>query len=246
MDSVHGAPSQEGDSMTPLIKELVALDAEVAMLHTWFDLGQLQRFEFRWGDLPGARLPFEHCAICCRDKNGSKLLILASQADDTAILLCSFKLLPDHYRKSPMFAVVMDAEKGGCYIAGVEGENEVSKEQAAPIVGVLAEFLKAVHPIGYRAAAKPNSLTNQRRAARGKAPLIYDWHTVTIEPATPKGEVLGGTHASPRQHERRGHWRNLADGRRVWVRHCIVGNAALGTIFKDYEVKKSGKDSPCP
>ena len=36
---------------------------------------------------------------------------------------------------------------------------------------------------------------------------------------------LGGTHASPRWHIRRGHWRQLADGRRVFVRECEVGDA---------------------
>ena len=36
----------------------------------------------------------------------------------------------------------------------------------------------------------------------------------------------GGTHASPRPHDRRGHRRHLSDGRAVWVRSCHVGETA--------------------
>ena len=121
---------------------------------------------------------------------------------------------------------------------------EMTKARAAPIVGVLAEFLKGANPTGYRATEKANSITNKRRAAKGKAPLIYDWHTVVIEPGRPGGECLGGTHASPRQHERRGHWRTCANGKRVWVRHCTVGDASLGTVFKDYKVGDGGTAIP--
>jgi hypothetical protein len=33
-----------------------------------------------------------------------------------------------------------------------------------------------------------------------------------------------------------GHWRNLADGRRVFVRECEVGDRSRGGVVKDYEV----------
>ena len=61
---------------------------------------------------------------------------------------------------------------------------------------------------------------------------------VSVDPSRvqPKLSSLGGTHASPRWHIRRGHWRNLADGRRVFVRECQVGDMARGGVVKDYEV----------
>ena len=46
----------------------------------------------------------------------------------------------------------------------------------------------------------------------------------------------GGTHASPRWHVRRGHWRTLVGGRRVFVQPCEVGDRARGGIVKDYAV----------
>ena len=65
------------------------------------------------------------------------------------------------------------------------------------------------------------------------------WHQVSIDPdrlraATPP---QGGNHASPRWHIRRGHWRQLPDGRRVFVRQCEVGDPVRGGVVKDYTVE---------
>lgn len=225
--------------MTPLVRELASLDPEVSLSCIWFDMGRLPRFTFAWSELPGSRMPFETCAIVGRDGNGDKFLVWAQQVEESTILLSAWALLADRYTRTPLFAVVM--AEGGCHIANVEGEAEITKEHAAPIVGILAEFLRSANPTGYRAAAKPNSVTNKRRAVKGKPPLIYDWHTVEIVPPKPKGECLGGTHASPRQHERRGHWRTCANGTRVWVRSCTVGDASRGTVFKDYTVGEAAR-----
>ena len=54
-----------------------------------------------------------------------------------------------------------------------------------------------------------------------------------VRAATPQ---TGGSHASPRWHIRRGHWRSLADSRRVFVRACEVGDATRGGVVKDYQV----------
>lgn len=49
--------------------------------------------------------------------------------------------------------------------------------------------------------------------------------------------LRGGTHASPRWHIRRGHWRTLANGRRVFVRECEVGDQTRGAVVKDYRLE---------
>ena len=61
---------------------------------------------------------------------------------------------------------------------------------------------------------------------------------VSVDPAKvkPKSPSRGGTHASPRWHIRRGHWRTLVNGRRVFVREAQVGGMARGGVVKDYEV----------
>lgn len=51
------------------------------------------------------------------------------------------------------------------------------------------------------------------------------------------GVIVIGGHASPREHLRRGHIRNLQDGRKIWVNSCVVGAAANGRIDKTYVIK---------
>ena len=86
----------------------------------------------------------------------------------------------------------------------------------------------------------------ERKASVGHAerrkyarPGVTGWiyRVIDIEPALHRQRAAwGGTHASPCWHVRRGHWRNLPDGRRTFVRECEVGNPAMGGIVKDYRV----------
>lgn len=220
--------------MTPLIKSLVSLTEE-AVEYVWFDMGDLARYSINWKNISSIDMPFEKTAICGRDRFGDRFIVLVDKIDDIMMLVAAWALLKTHFTKTPLFAAVIDPERGGVHIAQVDGEQEVTSETAAPILGVVAEFLQKANPTGYKATAK-NSYINQKRAKKGKPPLIYDWHTVKIEPPKQKENSMGGTHASPRQHQRRGHWRNHQNGKRIWVRDCLVGDASKGAIFKDYEV----------
>jgi hypothetical protein len=76
----------------------------------------------------------------------------------------------------------------------------------------------------------------EKKIRQSKVPT-YDWTTVVIEPRRPRPEDQGGTHASPRWHERRGHWRTLKSGKQVWVKNCAVGDKAKGAVFHDYQIK---------
>ena len=64
----------------------------------------------------------------------------------------------------------------------------------------------------------------------------YDWRTVFIKTAAERSEHKGGTHASPRLHDRRGHLRRLRNGKNVWVKPHKVGRAELGSVFHDYQI----------
>jgi hypothetical protein len=81
-----------------------------------------------------------------------------------------------------------------------------------------------------------NAGNNAKRVRKGKAPL-YEWTTVQIErkapelPAAPKG----GTHASPRLHQRRGHWVTSKLGKRFWRSETVVGKPENGMVFHDYK-----------
>jgi hypothetical protein len=66
------------------------------------------------------------------------------------------------------------------------------------------------------------------------------WRQVTIDGAKLRAAPeQGGSHVTPRWHIRRGHWRQLGDGRRVFVRQCEVGDPSRGGIVKDYAVEAS-------
>jgi hypothetical protein len=89
----------------------------------------------------------------------------------------------------------------------------------------------------YRPTALGN---NAKRIRKGKSPL-FEWRTVTLErkrhglPSAPKG----GTHASPRLHQRRGHWSVSKLGKKYWRRETVVGNPDNGMLFHDYTNKEN-------
>jgi hypothetical protein len=137
--------------------------------------------------------------------------------------------------RSPLMLYAVD---GRMVRYGPVDEGETIKEdEAQMILGFVSAWLASLNRRGEAyVPSVAKTFTNQRKIAQGKTPT-YDWHTVAIEPAQAKRESQGGTHASPRAHDRRGHLRRLRSGKIVWVRDCRVGNAALGAVFKDYEVK---------
>ena len=74
----------------------------------------------------------------------------------------------------------------------------------------------------------PESL-NKKRIAKGKSP-IPAYHVVKIDMKDSSGRSIGGTHASPRPHYRRGHIRLLPNENRTWVQACLVAPARGDTI----------------
>ena len=83
---------------------------------------------------------------------------------------------------------------------------------------------------------EPPKFINAKRKKKGKLPL-FSYHTLHIgKPRSGKSGDPIGTHNSPRLHFRRGHIRKLADGRRIWVNACLVGDKTKGIVQKDYIV----------
>lgn len=84
---------------------------------------------------------------------------------------------------------------------------------------------------------EPSDKQIKAASKRRNAPFHSYW---TLDCALPSSSVearsLGGTHATPRLHMRRGHVRRLPTGKTTWVRQCAVGNANLGAVSKDYAV----------
>ncbi|MFJ1292535.1 hypothetical protein ACEPPZ_10675 [Paracoccus yeei] len=114
------------------------------------------------------------------------------------------------------------------------GLAEQSGQAAAAIVWRGLAILASAASVHERQIAPIRRKPFARDGVRG-----WTWHQVAIDPALLRAasEPLGGSHASPRWHLRRGHWRQLPDGRRIFVRQCEVGDPARGGVVKDYAVE---------
>jgi hypothetical protein len=82
----------------------------------------------------------------------------------------------------------------------------------------------------------PDPAFVKARKRRGKEP-VYSYKVLHIETplSSTAGASIGGTHASPRIHLRRGHIRRLPS-HTVWVNACVVGNKERGILAKDYSL----------
>jgi len=102
---------------------------------------------------------------------------------------------------------------------------------------VLLSFLAALNcsNIQQKEQIAPIKL-NKKRSANSKVPFFdYKVLTINTKEASPTKNGITGTHASPRQHLRRGHIRRLKN-KHVWVNSCVVGDATKGMVKKDYNI----------
>jgi len=99
-------------------------------------------------------------------------------------------------------------------------------------IGIGSESQRTAHK------CVPNP-KNQQRIKRGKKPL-FEWETIVIQPKVKTHLVnLGGTHASPKPHDRRGHQRKHRSGKIVYVRPCTINKHKIpteGFVHHDYKV----------
>jgi hypothetical protein len=116
-------------------------------------------------------------------------------------------------------------------------------------ISLIADSRVTVLPV------KADAKLQQARVKRGKAPIPPYWKieppkpTVLVPNADPSApsKPKGGTHASPRPHDRRGHPRHLSGDRVVWVRaskvKALIPHLTRGRSF--YEIKlKDPPDEP--
>lgn len=232
--------------MTPLIREMVSINPEASTDYMWFDATEVANNPavHPTDEVLSLPMPFPLCAIAIRIDAGKKLLLLV-QDRLGARGITGWTFMGKEAKQLPAF--VYDLEEpldadGTLQVKKIEGgDSQLTHEAVQSTVSVFCEYLRSIHspaPIpGYTPVDK-QKFVNKKRIAKGKAP-IYEWHTVVIEPPKPKVEPKGGTHASPRLHDRRGHYRKLRNGKLAWVKACKVGNAAKGTVFKDYTWKSN-------
>ena len=222
--------------MTPLIQEMVAFNPEKAVDHHWFDMSPAYRAEQNIsGEVLSRPLPFPDVALVCAYE-GKKALIFVTRSGS----LTGVAGLQWDNRKTydiPGFFFLVDDE--GIKVKHKDGTPfDYRTSYATGVLAFIAAFLESIElepATGYQPIKRANW---EKKVRQGKVPT-YDWTTVVIEPSKPKGDSQGGTHASPRWHERRGHWRNMKSGKKVWVKNCEVGDKSLGAVFKDYKLEQA-------
>lgn len=228
---------------TKLIRDTMRLAIDGGMdpteLH-WFDISQALTDHTHADVRPlmDHRPPFEQCMVVWQGQIHSgkpyEVLMLV-KTDGDAVLLTAWKG-PVGKMPRPIPAMAYWQEGDRLQYGSIdEDAADWNDDEAKFCLAFVGTWLKSMSREAYVPLVRP-TFTNRRKIAEGKPPT-YDWRTVVIEAKQIKREHQGGTHASPRQHERRGHMRRLASGREVWVKPCKVGDASKGAVFHDYEVR---------
>jgi hypothetical protein len=102
--------------------------------------------------------------------------------------------------------------------------EEIEEDHGAGALWALFACLGALELSALnKKKVEPSPFLNRERMKKGKAPIGVRYVVTVKQGQEHTGTPLGGTHASPVPHHRRGHLRHLANGRVVSVRDCRVG-----------------------
>jgi hypothetical protein len=220
--------------MTTLIKEMIKMVLVANLDPTqmqWFDVtGAIK--EYIGYDQKKCLLhpaPYKNMMLCGKTAQGD--FMLSVLAEPTATLVTGWIMKPTGYKTLGSFLI---AEHNGEPKTG-EVDKPIDPEDQSMMCAIVAMFYASLDMPVEAYVPTPHK-ANASRAKRGLK-LLYDWHTIVIEPPKPQSESFGGTHASPRRHQARGHWRMYKSGKRGWVKECWRGDASKGAVFKDYEFK---------
>jgi hypothetical protein len=232
--------------MTPLIKSVVRTVIEIGFDPAelqWFDLSSIDGLDSSYFEikmLETHRPPFEKNMVVWAGKTKNHayyefmMTVVGSDPSEGIVINLGKGALGDWFSHPSMVYLVEDGQiRYGC----LEEKETIPKDVANLILALVSKWYESMDS-GCRAYIPEikNTFTNKRKIQQGKKPL-YEWRTVVIEPSQAKRPHQGGTHASPRLHDRRGHIRRLKSGKNVWVRPCKVGDVNLGTVFHDYKIE---------
>lgn len=227
--------------MTPLIQRWARILPYPGDGAHWFDIGLLsgETETFDWSDDRILRLPFQRTMIVANDVRGDECALLALCAPRSVTVAGDFMHRGEYKQVGPF---VYMQTPDGLRLHRIDGIPRETVHLCLAIIHRLVTRLDGGALESF--ASEPDrGYTSARRMAKGKPPLRYSWRTVVVGgPKTNRLDGLGGTHASPRAHTRRGHWRNTRFGKRVWVRDCKVGDPALGSVYHDYRIRDAAID----
>lgn len=130
----------------------------------------------------------------------------------------------------------------------VDGGWNLASEWVSPLVPLSAKVEDTFKDITFWVLAAISYLNTHNetilvsetaKAMKLGEPLRLWKETWTLQldlpTSTDRKQYGGGTHASPAEHLRRGHWRKR-NGKLSWVRDTIVCEGKLRSVEKDYEI----------
>ena len=222
--------------MTPLIQKLVSYVPDVAEQMHWFDMSGCVNEPCTVDakyiiDNP---MPYDKCALVGDEGKLIWMILLSKESNHITVQGHSLSYDGEH-KVLPL--VFYKKDQYGDIVYKYDGQPEHREFALKATLTFIILWMQKLN-FGYTAykAKSHNKHINNKRIAKGKK-LLFNWHTVTIGPRAERSIPGGETHASPRAHDRRGHWRKHKENGHVWVKPCRVGDAGLGVIFKDYVLK---------
>lgn len=112
-------------------------------------------------------------------------------------------------------------------------ELEASRTALHKQVAMLCQFLRVLNCANVVSElVEPGAALNAKRKRASKPP-VYAYKILVLKSAARKIS-LGGSHASPVVHLRRGHFKQRKTGLFWWQPHA-VGDRARGVLMKDYD-----------
>lgn len=241
--------------MTPNVQIAVQLYPDRAADYKWFDLGRLpsdKEYTHREvAQLVTQPLPFNKLALSGMDTDDWVFGILITKEEEGseyegAIRLETSMAVPEQkqvltFWVRPEQQDILESLELS-FADPKHYANEDAIETSRVCAMVFAWFMETLHQsdVKYQMYTATPKSNNAKRIRQGKKPM-FDWHTVVIEPPRQKMPDQGGTHASPRLHDVRGHWVTRG-GKKYWRKAHQRGDASKGIVFHDYKLKGETND----
>ena len=103
----------------------------------------------------------------------------------------------------------------------------------APVLAFLEGMSQGVYTLEREGVQVPPSMV----PPPAKEGIEFKVRSLIPNQPVKESVCLGGTHASPREHHRRGYWRRSASGKKVWIGPVVVNKGKTeGKIIKDYQI----------
>lgn len=183
------------------------------------------------------------------ERNGSEFIVrLRSKGGDCGAIRSTGKeqflsMPPNETAES--FIQTMQEKGMECSTEGMTPERYVFQIWSSMASHLYAEYMRRAMDMHERTRVyKPiASPSNSKRIRKGKQPL-FEWKVidVTAKPEDHDIVATGNGRNSPRQHKRRGHFRQYKDGRRSWIPEALVGKIEFGYIYHSYTATQQKKE----